>query len=391
MAGFLLLAGLTGSLLAWYDELEAAISPQLFRVSPPDLEAPMLDPMVLRERFLVQHPGFAMPYLPLHAKPGRALQFFVELETSPGAAAVDLPDDQFFIDPYTGHILGTRKWGDISQGLKNLMPFVYRLHYQLALGVVGTYAFGVIALLWTLDCFVGAYLTFPARARKSNPRKITVARPWLARWWPAWKVRWAGGSYKLNFDLHRASGLWMWAMLFVLAWSSVAFNLSEVYNPVMRAMLAHQPDEASIPKLPSPQPTPQLAWQQARERGRALMAEQAERLGFTVNREDSLAYTATHRLYRYDVHSSLDLRERGGSTQVYFDGNTGALRAVWLPTGGAAGDTVRTWLTSLHMAALWGMPMKLFVCAMGFVVAMLSVTGVIIWARKLRSRAHGQP
>ncbi|MFT7774207.1 PepSY-associated TM helix domain-containing protein [Roseateles sp.] len=376
IAGFLLLAGLTGSLLAWYDELEVAISPQLFRVSLPGEGVPMLDPVLLREQFLARHPGAVMPYLPLHAVPGQSLQFFVEAQT-------DTADDQFFVDPYTGGVLGSRKWGDVSQGFSNLMPFIYRLHQQLALGVVGTYAFGVIALMWTLDCFIGAYLTFPARARQGVAR---AGKSWWTRWRPSWRVRWTGGAYKLNFDLHRAGGLWVWAMLFVLAWSSVAFNLTEVYNPVMRAMFAHQPDEKSASRLASPRQAPALDWPQARERGRELMAEQAQRLGFVVHHEDSLLYLATHGLYRYDVHSSLDLRERGGYTQVYFDGDTGALRATWLPTGGAAGDTVRTWLTSLHMALVWGLPMKLFMSAMGLAVAMLVVTGVVIWWRKRRAR-----
>ncbi|WP_325052205.1 PepSY domain-containing protein [Sinorhizobium meliloti] len=49
-----------------------------------------------------------------------------------------------------------------------------------------------------------------------------------------------GGPHKFSFDLHRAGGLWVWAMLFVLAWSSVSFNLKEVYNPVTKAPLPTQ-------------------------------------------------------------------------------------------------------------------------------------------------------
>lgn len=390
MAGFLLVAGLTGALLAWNDELEVAISPQLFVIAPPAVDAPMLAPLVLRERFLAGHPGLAMPYLPLHARAGRSMQFFVEARAnSEGDMVGELPNDQVFVNPYTAEVLGERKWGAISQGLKNLMPFVYRLHSQLALGVVGSYVFGFVALLWTLDCFVGAYLTFPARVRILPGMASRVSgKSWAARWWVAWKVRWNGGSYKVNFDLHRAGGLWVWAMLFVLAWSSVSFNLSEVYTPVMKAVFAHQPDEESLPRLASPQQVPRLDWRQARDRGRALMDEQAQRTGFTVHHEDSLTYLATHGLYRYGVQSSRDLRERGGSTQVYFDANTGTQQAVWLPTGAASGDTIRTWLTNLHMAAWWGVPMKLFVCAMGLVVAMLSVTGVIIWLRKRSARSQ---
>ncbi|MCK6394940.1 PepSY domain-containing protein [Diaphorobacter sp. HDW4A] len=396
MAGFLLVAGLTGALLAWNEELEAAISPQLFRVMPPAPDAAPMDPLVLRERVQAAYPQALVAYAPLAVEPGHALVLRVFALPDPATGiAPDLPNNQVFVDPYTGRVLGERNWGDISQGFKNLMPFIYRLHYQLALGVVGSYAFGVIALLWTLDCFVGAYLTFPAPVRKgpkSNSAAKTGGKPWLTRWWPSWRVRWTGGSYKVNFDLHRAGGLWMWAMLFVLAWSSVAFNLSEVYDPVMRAVFRHQPDGGTLQALPAPKIDPAIGWHKARELGRRLMAEQARVQGFTIQREDALMHDPRSGLYRYNVISSRDVSHRWGGSSVVFDADTGALKSLWLPTGVASGDTIRTWLTSLHMAAVGGvvagLPMKLFICTMGLVVAMLSVTGVIIWWKKRQGRAR---
>ncbi|MGZ8945232.1 MAG: PepSY domain-containing protein [Methylococcaceae bacterium] len=44
------------------------------------------------------------------------------------------------------------------------------------------------------------------------------------------------------------------------------------------------------------------------------------------------------------------------------------------------------WLWPLHMARILGLPYKYFVCLMGQVVAMLSVTGVYIWLKKRRAR-----
>lgn len=255
MAGFLLLAGLTGVLLAWYDELEAWISPQLFHIAAPDSGAQPLDPLALRERVQAAYPHAWAAYAPLSREPGRTTVFYLFALPDPATGReAGLPNNQVFVDPYTGQVLGERNWGEISQGLKNLMPFIYRLHYELALGVVGSYAFGIVALLWTLDCFIGVYLTFPAPVRSAPGRPAGSGKPWLVRWKPSWKVRWHGGSYKLNFDLHRAGGLWVWGMLFVLAWSSVAFNLSEeVYEPVMHTLFAHQPDDSVLPRLAPPQ------------------------------------------------------------------------------------------------------------------------------------------
>jgi hypothetical protein len=102
-----------------------------------------------------------------------------------------------------------------------------------------------------------------ARTESASTLKAQ-GRTWLARWWPSWKLRWRGGSYKVNFDLHRAGGLWVWAMLFVLAWSGVAFNLGQVYRPVMAAAFEFAPS-ADMPVLSAPQVAPRISWMQARD------------------------------------------------------------------------------------------------------------------------------
>lgn len=388
LAGFLVLAGLTGALLVWVEELDAAVSPALFDAPAPSAAQP-LDPLVLREIVQAAHPEAYVAMVPLHMQPGRALRFplYPRPVSDPGQVRAPLPNDQAFVDPYTGRILGARKWGDLTQGLKNLVPFLYRLHFSLALDVVGSYVFGIVALVWTLDCFAGAWLTL---APPGGPRRGVLQG--LMRWWPAWKVRWGAGTYKLNFDLHRAGGLWTWAVLFVLAWSGVAFNLSEVYEPVMKSFFTYQADRSSLPRAVRANVQPVIDWNGALATGRRLMAEQARQRGFVVKREGLLVHDVCcgpHGVYRYQVQSSRDIRDHWGSTQVIFDADTGELLQVWLPTGAAGGDTVRMWLTSLHMAALWGLPFRLFMTVMGFAVPVLAVTGVIIWARKRRGqRAH---
>ncbi len=250
MAGFLLVAGIIGSLLVWNDELEAAINPTVFRLplpEPSSLTPYRIDPIELRQNVALQYPEAIVAGLPPTRQEGKPLVFFLfPLPDPVSGKEAALAVDQIFVNPYTGAIVGAREWGDIGQGVANLMLFIYRLHLSLALGEIGATLFGIVALLWTLDCFAGVYLTFPAR------RTATSIGHWAARWWPAWQLRWQGGTYKRYFGLHRAGGLWPWAMLLVLAWSSVAFNLHEVYDPVMRAVLNHQPNEEGLPRLASP-------------------------------------------------------------------------------------------------------------------------------------------
>jgi uncharacterized iron-regulated membrane protein len=396
IAGFLVVCGLTGALLAWNEPLDALINPGLFHVTPPSPDAPPLDPLALRARIASQYPQAQIRSVPLNITSGRSIVFYLVGAVDPSTSKpATLLNNQIFVDPYSGKILGERYWGDLTQGKKNLMPFVFRLHYTLALWPGAIYIFGIVALLWTIDCFIGAYLTFPASGRRPTH---TQARPgknkkkWLARWWPAWTVRWGGGSYKINFDLHRASGLWLWLILLVFAWSAVSFTLPQIYNPVMRTIFAHQPGVKALDHRLITPAQPLIGWEQAREIGRRLMATQAAALGFTVRHETELDYDPGQATYRYAVHSSRDAHARHGQTSLYLDANTGALRGMWIPTGASSGDTITTWLTSIHTAALGGWLFRLFISTGGLAVAILSITGVAVWRRKrgalLRGKRH---
>lgn len=377
LAGFLCLAGATGALLAWNESLDASLNPSMFRANPPAHDSTPIDPLVLLATVEGWFPKAQVLYAPLTPVHGGAFAFYLQAPDN-----TSLPDDQIFIDPYTATFLGARKLGDLSQGLKNLMPFVERLHHSLAIEGIGTYAFGIVALLWTFDCFVGAWLTLPIRSAntRASPRKA-----WLARWRPAWGLRISAGGYKLNFDMHRAFGLWLWLAFIVLAWSAVSFNLPAVYEPIMKASLAHQPEVARLPKHPT-HPQKNIGWQSAREVGRQLMKAEAATHDFRVIEETALQYDPVRSLYIYSVLSSLDVRDHNGLTSVTYDAATGDLIGTWFPTRGAAGDTVRMWLASLHMASKWGWPYKLFITLLGLAVVVLSTSGIVIWKKKRRSR-----
>lgn len=373
IAVFVALTGVTGSVLAWRPALEAAINPGLFVVHQTD--AQLLDPLVLRERVERHRPDAQVVYLPLHAEPGRSVTVFVQ--PRPGATPSGNFNDEVFVDPYTGVVLGERRWGDIGQGRKNLLPFIYRLHYALAAGDWGAWFLGWVAVAWTLDCFIGFALTLPVRRTHTGHG-----------WGRAWLVRWGHSTYKLNFDLHRASGLWLWPLLFVFAWSSVALNLPGIYDTAMRGVFRHQAAAPSgSPHIPT---GPALDWEAARGYARAHAAQQSTRHGFEVIAEHSLAYDGGQQMFVYDIRTTLDVQEERGNTRFLIDARDGALHHLWRPSGAATGDTVREWFVALHTAAVFGIPYKLIVTASGIAIAVLCFTGVYIWWRKWRARRFQQ-
>lgn len=382
---FLGVAGLTGSLLPWIEELEAATAPQLHNSGWTGTP----DPLRVHAEVLARYPGSAVDFLPLTVEPGKALRLHLHwLDPRTGMERDHGPSvpawDDLFLNPVTGEEQGRREWGAINQGVKNLMPFLYRLHYSLALGTIGMLAFGIAALVWTIDCFVGFYLTLPPRAPKP------VRRPMVERWRPSWRVRWKASPYKLNFDLHRAGGLWVWPLLLVFAWSSVSFNLPQVYTPVMQVVGAEDARSVVVEStLPAPRNRPALSFRKATARGQELAAVEAAKRGLAVLDEGEtwIWHVPTSGMYVYGFTTQADIGHHGGGTRVAFDSNTGALKAVEIPTGVNGANTFTTWLTALHTAHVFGLPYRIVVTLLGLAVTMLSVTGVVIWLKKRSARA----
>src|SRR5687767_144321 len=103
LALFLTLAGLTGALMAFYDEIESLIAPQLHIVEPPSPLAKLLDPIELRQKVQAAYPGAVINYLPLHLEPGRVLKLDIRRVNAAGRIGPWSPEiDEVFVDPYTG-------------------------------------------------------------------------------------------------------------------------------------------------------------------------------------------------------------------------------------------------------------------------------------------------
>ena len=370
MTLFLVIVGLTGALLAFRVDLERLINPQLFAKARPG-QAP-LDLATLAEKVEAAEPRARVGYF--WVERDQAVMAMRPRNDPATGKPYQLDFNHIFLDPYTGKELGRRKDGDWHQPRLNVLPFVYDLHANLVMGNKGSLILGIVALIWTLDSFVGFYLTLP---RGSGG--------FWRRWIYAWKVKWRASSSRVNFDLHRAGGLWFWLLVFVFAWSSVMLTLQSVYVPVTKALFDYRSDEDIFRLVNRSEPleAPKLDWHAAQAIGEKLIATQAKLHGFTVTRPYGMAYIPEFGVYTYAVRSSRDIRGHGWDTSVWVDGDTGALRDVGLPSGQHAGNTVSTWLWGLHYGDFRDyLAYRTLVCVFGVVLVMLSITGVYIWWKK---------
>lgn len=362
MAVFLFIAGLTGTVIAFSAELDAWLNPDLLTVAS---KGPALPPAALAARVERQLPGARVSYIPLDTGPGEAVIVRAE-----GRDGKELAYDQVFTDPVTGKVLGKREWGACCFARERIIPFLYLTHYSLSMpGVWGIFLMGIVSLVWAIDCVVGFTLTLPR------------AGPFWRKWTPSWLIKTDASTHRVNVDLHRASGLWLWGVLFVVALSGVALNLpDQVFRPLVSVFSTLKPSalEIAAPRYQAHPKPARLTFDDAIARTR---------------REAHRPFHATGVLH-YAEYGAYGVgfaapgengRDGMGSSWLYIDDRTGAVVAKDLMGEGSAGDVFLQAQYPLHSGRIIGLTGRILISLTGLVVALLSVTGILIWLKKRRA------
>lgn len=387
MVVFLVVAGLTGSILAFDPQISEWLNPEYNRVPVQNL--PMIDPLTLRERALGIEPHARIDFVELNKGPGQVSEFFLEPKIDPSTGKpYKLLTAELYMNPYTGkesaRIDDPREW---PLKRSTIIRFVFALHCALGFGQIGGYLFGIAAVIWTFDCFVGFYLTLPRVAAEADAGVTAppMRRTWWARWTPSWRFVWSGKAYRINFSLHRALGLWLWPLLFAFAISSVNFNLPQYYEPVMHWLFNTTPMMTSMPAAAKRIEDPAIGWRQAAEVGYRLASQQAHEHGFRLHEAPGalyFMYDPDSGTYSYSAHGERDVGYHTPSVTVVFDGSSGALRHASIASGVNAADTFTNWTAAFHGATIGGLAGQIVVAVSGLLIPVLSVGGIYLWWKK---------
>jgi len=358
---FLAVAGLTGSIIVFMPELDTWLNPKLFRATLSGTVSPV-DTLVTE--FERAHPALKVSSIRLPPAPGMSAYVFV----TPRSGQPPPADDQYFLDPASGRVLGTRAYGAARLDAAHILPFLRRVHYSLHIpGVWGIWLMGYVALAWTLDCLIAFYLTLPR------------GRPFWRKWRPSWLLKTGAGSYRINLDLHRASGLWFWPVLALLALTSIALNLpDQVYRPVLSALLPTSPTlwEQPVPVSPSPF---KVGFGETLSRARL----EADRLGWESKPDIAFAIPE-HSLYL--VQFSTNQKAGFGASEMWIDGRTGVIIRADRAGSGKAGDIVDDLVLPIHTGQVAGLAGRIIIFIAGIVIFVLALTGIYIWWRKRMPR-----
>lgn len=397
VALFLIVAGLTGAVTSWDHELDEWLNADIMHAPG---RGPLRDPMELAAVVEAADPRVQVSYITLALEEGHAASFLVRPRADPATGQPFALDyNNVFVDPVTGRITGQRDSHAVSLSRRSLMPFLRTVHYSLHIPAFwgtdrwGYWLMGGVALLWLLDSFVAFYLTMPRRLKLRDhaaPAHRTPAS-WWQRWKPSWLLRWKAGGYKLNFDLHRAGGLWVWAVIIVVAFTSFSLNLyREVFYPVMSLVSQTTPGpyETQTPARFGSYVPPTVGFDQAVK----VATLEAARRGYEYP-PSGIYYGGDFAFYNVSFFDPAD--ESGamgmGLSNMYIDAKNASVLGEYRPWKGTAADVFVQLQLPLHSGRLLGMPGRILMSFMGVMVAMLSVTGIVIWARKRRSRLRTAP
>ena len=373
IAIFLVISGLTGAVISWDHELDEWLNPHLFEAVT---EGNAKSPLELANELEARDPRLLVGFMPLSIEPGHTLGISVAPRVDPSTKKpFELGFNQLALDPVSGEIHGKREWGAISLSSENLLPFLYKLHYSMHIpdgwGIeLGMLFMGIVGIVWAIDSFIALWLSFPN----------------LNTWRKSLAFRWKKGGYALNFDLHRSGGVWVWLLLLTLAVTSVSMNLGfQVTRPLVSlfSTLTPSPFASRTPNKPDDPIIPKISREQVLE----IAIAEAKQLKI-ADPAGAIFYSPEFGLYGVGFFQpGHDHGDGGlGNPWLYYDSQDGKPAGTSIPGTGSAGDIFMQAQFPLHSGRIIGLPGRILVSVMGLVVAMLSITGIVIWAKKRKAR-----
>lgn len=335
--------GISGSVLVYRDAVEQALYPQRYAVSPGP--ATLNPSAYLDAAGRAFGPGVRPAQLRLPDKAGEPVVVSGRGKPArPGARPAML---SAWIDPPTGRVLAS------SPPLAGLVRLAHDLHGQMLIPQVGRKVVGWLGVAMLVNCLTGLWL-----------------------WWPRGNkllkgLRWRR-SPSTMMNLHHLAGFWLLVPLAVLSATGAYISFPEAVRAISgtKAPQGGGPQRGA-PPLDHPALTPEAAV------ARALDGKPNARLVSL-----SLPSKGPKPAWRIEVAGV------GKPQAVMVDDATGAVRPA-PPQGG--GDPAVRLMREVHEGSAPGQPWRVIVFVAGFAPALLGVTGIVMWLRRLRRRKalHG--
>jgi uncharacterized iron-regulated membrane protein len=255
------------------------------------------------------------------------------------------------INPFTGEVLGTRQWDG------SFFDLVFKLHYQLLAGDVGTYIAGIIAFLMIILSITGLIL------------------------WPGWrrlvsgfKIKWKAHPKRVNFDLHKTAGIATVVFLAIISFTGFCWNLPVLTDPVIQTVTASPKHRDPVSKAITGKST--LPFTETLL-AKAEAAIPDGRITFVF------LPTKPEETFRVQKHFPKDWNEWGDHT-VYLDQYSGEVIKVDTHHTKSTAERFTNTFSAWHYGYFGGLPTRILYILVGLAPTALLVTGFVMWRYRRR-------
>ncbi|ARN81138.1 PepSY-associated TM helix domain-containing protein [Methylocystis bryophila] len=357
----LVVIGLTGSLLVFWQEIDEWLEPAMFTSAPPPEGEAAFRP-------LSEIRATLQAALPAGAKAGGVA--YPRNESGCYKIYYENPATgdtrRLCIDPYNAKLLGDKVyWSKKGVQHHSLMSFLYQLHWSLLLydiagdnGVV----VAIAAILLVVSTLTGVYLWWP------TPGK----------WVKALTLKRGAKGERLNYDLHKLGGVYTALVMLAVLISGVSMNLHEQFVSIVdrvAPLSAVQKDEV---KSGAANGRPRISFD---------VAVDAAARNFPEGRLVNIGFPADESgVYSICRNQIEKLSRFIGTRCVLIDQYSAEVLGMRDPATGTAGDVFMQWQWPLHSGRAFGWTGRILVCLTGLACPLLFVTGVIRWLQKRRSK-----
>ncbi|WP_454722625.1 MULTISPECIES: PepSY-associated TM helix domain-containing protein [Cupriavidus] len=358
-----IMLGLTGTTIAWRDELDALINPELLTATA-DVPLPLAPATVKAVAARLEaDPRYGRPRMMMLPSAPREVFIAWYPVKGPGGEG---RSRQVMVDPVTLAVKGERIWGQAGLSRPLLMPTLFQLHHYLLSGETGRTILGVTGMLLLVLVVAGVLLWLPKLRPGALLRALRISH---------------GGSWsRFNYSLHRSAGIIVTPVLATLAFSGWYLNLPKWVTPIVASVMTVTPPGKPV-SAPAPAGTPLLDITQAIAAARGLYpAAEVTRVSFPRKPGDP---------FEVRLRQPGEVRRDTGATRLWLDAHTGQRVAVRDPLKAPAGDTFLNWMYPLHTGEAFGLPGRIFISAFGLAPLVFGVTGFLIWWKRRRGhRRH---
>lgn len=389
---FVFVICLSGTIYVYNDEIRAASQPHLHKVTPhPEkLKVEQLKAIVEAES------GAKVTSINIASDPAASYQLYTKSEGDKSRFGTG-----WYIDPYTGDILGTS--GE-TNGTTEFMSSMFSLHRWLLLDKIeeplieglenrklGSYLSGGMTILFTIGLLTGMVIWFP--------RKIRAWRQGLS-------IKFSGNWKRINHDLHNSLAFYSFIFLLIMGLTGPQWSF-EWYRDGLRKTLGTY--EAPNDKMAKGEGGPKEGGR-ARGEGKESGGRGTERAAGNETKADEIQLlsadeylAAANNTFTYPGDLRMALPSKSGdpvkiskykagffapaaADQASLNAQDANVEEVVVFSDKPFNERVSGSIKALHIGDVYGQFSKLIYFLACLIATSLPVTGTLIWINKMKKK-----